>query len=158
MQLASEPVLDDAPPFEQPCITLALRNFIVYKYGHLATRDMDLFIEMAKLLMHCLNHWRLPKPSERNQASSSHPAHNSHGSSESSGYHMLPGGAVPRVESSSDDILNYKVIYSRWLSQSFLPTFCDSFTRYEVCSVFGRKFLQVSSLSGNVMVQTDFPR
>ena len=55
------------PPFEEPCITKAIVNFLVCKYGgsKLSAIDVDLqyMFEASKLLLYCLNMWKFENPS-----------------------------------------------------------------------------------------------
>ncbi|OAD58747.1 Histone acetyltransferase KAT2B [Eufriesea mexicana] len=53
------------PPFERPSIAKAVMNFVAYKYGHLPQRDMQAMCDMAKMFLHCLNHWNFDPLSAR---------------------------------------------------------------------------------------------
>ncbi|KAJ8301572.1 hypothetical protein KUTeg_020559 [Tegillarca granosa] len=55
------------PPFEKPSIAKGVTNFVVYKFGHLAQREWQTMYDLAKMFLHCLNHWKLETPTSRTQ-------------------------------------------------------------------------------------------
>lgn len=58
------------PPFENPNIAKAIINFVLYKFGHLAPHEWQTMYDLAKMFLHCLNHWNFETPSARRQAHS----------------------------------------------------------------------------------------
>ncbi|KAL4226662.1 Histone acetyltransferase kat2b [Mactra antiquata] len=100
------------PPFEKPSIAKGVTNFVLYKFGHLAQRDWQTMYDLAKMFLHCLNHWKLETPTSR------------------------------QAHAGSDDIATYKVNYTRWLCYCHVPAFCDTLPRYETTLIFGRTLLQ----------------
>lgn len=40
---------------------------MVYKFGHLAQREWQTMYDLAKMFLHCLNHWKLETPTSRQQ-------------------------------------------------------------------------------------------
>ena len=42
-------------------------NFVLYKFGHLAQREWQTMYDLAKMFLHCLNHWKLETPTSRQQ-------------------------------------------------------------------------------------------
>ncbi|XP_060592593.1 histone acetyltransferase KAT2B-like, partial [Ruditapes philippinarum] len=101
-----------SPPFEKPSIAKGVTNFVLYKFGHLAQRDWQTMYDLAKMFLHCLNHWKLETPTSR------------------------------QTHSGTDDIATYKVNYTRWLCYCHVPAFCDTLPRYETTLIFGRTLLQ----------------
>ncbi|XP_069959700.1 histone acetyltransferase KAT2A isoform X1 [Cherax quadricarinatus] len=97
------------PPFERPSIFKGVTNFVLHKFNHLQQKMMS---DLAKMFLHCLNHWRLETPSARR--------------------------AHTTVEESSA----YKVNYTRWLCFSYVPQLCDSLPHHETTTIFGRTFLR----------------
>lgn len=53
------------PPFERPSIAKAVTNFVMYKFSHLSQREWQAMYDLAKMFMHCLNHWNFEAPSIR---------------------------------------------------------------------------------------------
>ncbi|XP_032668587.1 histone acetyltransferase KAT2A-like [Odontomachus brunneus] len=53
------------PPFEKPSIAKAVMNFVLYKFSHLSPREWQAMCEMAKMFLHCLNHWNFEAPSAK---------------------------------------------------------------------------------------------
>jgi histone acetyltransferase len=53
------------PPFERPSIAKAITNFVLYKFAHLAQREWQTMYDLAKMFLHCLNHWNFETPSAR---------------------------------------------------------------------------------------------
>lgn len=100
------------PPFERPSIAKAVMNFVAYKYGHLPQRDMQAMCDMAKMFLHCLNHWNFDPLSAR------------------------------RGTISAEDAPAYKINHTRWLVFCHIPAFCDSLPHYDTSLVFGRTFVQ----------------
>ncbi|WAR26077.1 KAT2A-like protein, partial [Mya arenaria] len=101
-----------SPPFEKPSIAKGVTNFVLYKFGHLAQREWQTMYDLAKMFLHCLNHWKLETPTSR------------------------------QSHAGSDDIATYKVNYTRWLCYCHVPAFCDTLPRYETTLIFGRTLLQ----------------
>lgn len=100
------------PPFEKPSISKAITNFVVYKFGHLAQRDWQSMYDLAKMFLHCLNHWNFETPSARKTAVN------------------------------ADEAPAYKINYTRWLVFCHVPAFCDSLPHFDTTVVFGRTLLQ----------------
>ncbi|XP_071803239.1 histone acetyltransferase KAT2A-like [Asterias amurensis] len=101
-----------SPPFEKPSINKGVTNFVVYKFGHLPQKDWQTMYDLAKMFLHCLNHWKLETPTVRKQ------------------------------RAQTDDVAAYKVNYTRWLCYCHVPAFCDSLPRYETTHIFGRSLLR----------------
>ena len=57
-----------APPFEKPSIAKGVTNFVLYKFSHLPQKDWHIMYGMAKMFLHCLNHWKLETPNARKQS------------------------------------------------------------------------------------------
>lgn len=53
------------PPFDKPSIAKAVMNFVLYKFSHLSPREWQAMCEMAKMFLHCLNHWNFEAPSAK---------------------------------------------------------------------------------------------
>ena len=68
--------------------------------------------DLAKMFVHCLNHWKLETPSAR------------------------------VAHASSEEISAYKVNYTRWLCFSYVPQICDSLPHNDTTTAFGRTFLR----------------
>lgn len=100
------------PPFEKPSIAKGVTNFVLYKFGHLAQKEWQTMYDLAKMFLHCLNHWKLETPSVR------------------------------KAHSPNDDVSAYKVNYTRWLCYCHVPAFCDSLPRYDTAIIFGRTLLR----------------
>lgn len=100
------------PPFERPSIAKAVMNFVLYKFGHLSQREWQAMCDMAKMFLHCLNHWNFEAPSTR------------------------------KATVNSDEAPAYKINYTRWLVFCHVPAFCDSLPHYDTPLVFGRTLLQ----------------
>ncbi|XP_022200886.1 histone acetyltransferase KAT2A isoform X2 [Nilaparvata lugens] len=100
------------PPFESPCISKAINNFICYKFNHLQPSECQTMYDLAKMFLHCLNHWNFETPSARRQ------------------------------EDTADEVSAYKVNYTRWLVFCHMPVFCDSLPHFETTLVFGRTLLR----------------
>ncbi|XP_052865783.1 histone acetyltransferase KAT2A [Anopheles cruzii] len=100
------------PPFEQPSISKAVTNFVLYKYGHLHQSELDSMTEVAKTFLHCLNHWNFEAPGARSDLVN------------------------------QEDVSNYKINYTRWLVFCHVPAFCGSLRHFETSVVFGRTLLK----------------
>lgn len=100
------------PPFEKPSIAKGVTNFVLHKFGHLAQKEWQTMYDLAKMFLHCLNHWKLETPSVR------------------------------RGHSPNDDVSAYKVNYTRWLCYCHVPAFCDSLPHYDTALIFGRTLLR----------------
>ncbi|EZA59369.1 hypothetical protein DMN91_008483 [Ooceraea biroi] len=100
------------PPFEKPSIAKAVMNFVLYKFSHLSPREWQVMCDMAKMFLHCLNHWNFEAPSAR------------------------------RTTISSDEAPAYKINYTRWLVFCHVPAFCDSLPHHDTPLVFGKTLLQ----------------
>lgn len=100
------------PPFEKPSIAKGVTNFVIFKFGHLSPKEWQTMYELAKMFLHCLNHWKLETPLARRQ------------------------------HSPNEDVSAYKVNYTRWLCYCHVPAFCDSLQHYETTGIFGRTLLR----------------
>ncbi|XP_075217485.1 gcn5 acetyltransferase [Lycorma delicatula] len=100
------------PPFERPSIAKAVTNFVLYKFSNVAQAEWQMMYELAKMFLHCLNHWNFETPSARRQVVS------------------------------SEEVSAYKVNYTRWLVFCHVPVFCDSLPHFETTLVFGRTLLR----------------
>lgn len=100
------------PPFEKPSIGKAVLNFVLYKFGHLPQREWQIMHDLAKMFLHCLNHWKLETPT------------------------------VKKQHSQGDELAAYKANYTRWLCYCQVPVFCDSLKKYDPTAVFGRTLLR----------------
>lgn len=49
------------------CFLQGITNFVLYKFGHLAQKEWQTMYEVAKMFLHCLNHWKLETPTGRKQ-------------------------------------------------------------------------------------------
>ncbi|EEC10356.1 conserved hypothetical protein [Ixodes scapularis] len=103
------------PPFEKPSIAKAVTNFVMHKFGHLSQKEWQTMYDLAKMFLHCLNHWKLETPSARKQQ---------------------------RQHSSNEDAAAYKINYTRWLCFCHVPAFCDSLPHSETTMIFGRTLLR----------------
>ncbi len=111
----SRPVVEGPlgnPPFERPSIAKGVTNFVLYKFSQLPPRDWQTMYDLAKMFLHCLNHWKLETPTAR------------------------------KALMTSDDISAYKVNYTRWLCYCHVPAFCDSLPHYDTTVIFGRTLLK----------------
>jgi len=100
------------PPFEKPSISKGVTNFVLHKFNHLQQKDFTMMSDLAKMFLHCLNHWRLETPSAR------------------------------RTHTTPEESSAYKVNYTRWLCFSYVPQLCDSLPHHETTAIFGRTFLR----------------
>ncbi|KAH9644436.1 hypothetical protein HF086_000687, partial [Spodoptera exigua] len=53
------------PPFERPSIAKAITNFVLYKFNTLPQREWQTMYDLAKMFLHCFNHWNFETPSVR---------------------------------------------------------------------------------------------
>ncbi|EFN77334.1 histone acetyltransferase KAT2A [Harpegnathos saltator] len=100
------------PPFERPSIAKAVMNFVLHKFSHLSPREWQGMCDMAKMFLHCLNHWNFEAPSAR------------------------------RTTVNAEEAPAYKVNYTRWLVFCHVPAFCDSLTHHDTPLAFGKTLLQ----------------
>ncbi|KAG7304888.1 hypothetical protein JYU34_010283 [Plutella xylostella] len=101
------------PPFERPSIAKAITNFVLYKFNSLPQREWQTMYDLAKMFLHCFNHWNFETPSVRKLQ-----------------------------VSNPEDISAYQINYTRWLVFCHVPAFCDSLTHFETSLVFGRTLLK----------------
>ena len=47
----------------------AVLNFVLYKFGHLPQREWQIMHDLAKMFLHCVNHWKLETPTVQKQHS-----------------------------------------------------------------------------------------
>ncbi|CAG4976267.1 histone acetyltransferase KAT2A [Colias croceus] len=112
----SEPQIDGPlgqPPFEKPSIARAITNFVLYKFNTLPQREWQTMYDLAKMFLHCFNHWNFETPSVRKLQ-----------------------------VSNPEDISAYQINYTRWLVFCHVPAFCDSLPHYDTSLVFGRTLLR----------------
>ncbi|CAG2112377.1 unnamed protein product [Medioppia subpectinata] len=100
------------PPFEKPSIKTGVINFVCFKFSHLSEKEWQTMYDLAKMFLHCLNHWKLETPQARKQ------------------------------HSPNEDVSAYKINYTRWLCYCHVPAFCDSLTHFETSLIFGRTLLR----------------
>ena len=100
------------PPYEKPSIAKGLTNFVCFKFNHLPSKEWQMMYDLAKMFLHCLNHWKLETPTARKQ------------------------------QLSGDEVSSYKVNYTRWLCYCHVPAFCDSLPHYDTSLIFGRSLLK----------------
>ena len=96
------------PPYEKPSIAKGVTNFVLHKFNHLPSKEWQMMYDLAKMFLHCLNHWKLETPTARKQ------------------------------QLSGDEISSYKVNYTRWLCYCHVPAFCDSLPHFDTTLIFGR--------------------
>ncbi|XP_035443170.1 histone acetyltransferase KAT2A [Spodoptera frugiperda] len=101
------------PPFERPSIAKAITNFVLYKFNTLPQREWQTMYDLAKMFLHCFNHWNFETPSVRKLQ-----------------------------VSNPEDISAYQINYTRWLVFCHVPAFCDSLPHYDTSLVFGRTLLR----------------
>lgn len=119
VQTQHHPVIEGPlgkPPFERPTIVKAVSNFVQYKFSHFQSKELQVTLDLAKMFVHCLNHWKLETPT----------VHHTHS----------PPSPL------EDTTNSYKVNYMRWLCYIYVPQICDSLPHYELCATFGRTFLR----------------
>jgi len=102
-----------SPPFERLSISKGITNFVTYKYSQLLPKEWQRMCDLAKMFIHCLNHWKLETPS------------------------------VWKQHQSLTDPSVYRMNYTRWLCYCHVPTYCDSLKQYETSAIFGRTFLRL---------------
>ncbi|XP_034238428.1 histone acetyltransferase KAT2A isoform X1 [Thrips palmi] len=100
------------PPFETPSIHRAVSNFVLLKFANTTQREYSTMSDLAKMFLHCLNHWNFESPS------------------------------VKKNTVSNEDFSLYKIHFTRWLVFCHIPAFCDSFPHSETTQVFGRSLLR----------------
>ncbi|XP_059487013.1 histone acetyltransferase KAT2A [Neocloeon triangulifer] len=100
------------PPFEKPSMARGVTNFVLYKFGNLPANEWQTNYDLAKMFLHCLNHWNFESPTS----------------------HLS--------NLNCDELSTYKINYTRWLVFCHVPAFCDSLPHYETTEVFGRTFLK----------------
>jgi len=49
------------------CLLKGVTNFVIYKFGHLVANEWQTMYDLAKMFLHCLNHWKLDTPTARKQ-------------------------------------------------------------------------------------------
>ena len=49
------------------CLWKGVTNFVIYKFGHLVANEWQTMYDLAKMFLHCLNHWKLDTPTARKQ-------------------------------------------------------------------------------------------
>ncbi|XP_018019022.1 histone acetyltransferase KAT2A [Hyalella azteca] len=119
VQTQHHPVIEGPlgkPPFERPTIAKAVSNFVQYKFSHLQPKELQAMYDLAKMFLHCINHWKLETPT----------------------LHYAHSPPSPLEDTTN----SYKVNYMRWLCYIYVPQICDSLPHYELCSTFGRTFLR----------------
>ena len=100
------------PPFEKPSIAKGVTNFVLYKFNHLPPKDWQNMYDLAKMFLHCLNHWNLETPNQRGK------------------------------NITDEELQAYKNNFSRWLCYSHIPEFCECLTRFDTTLIFGHTFLR----------------
>ena len=68
--------------------------------------------DLAKMFLHCLNHWNLETPNQREK------------------------------NITDAELQAYKNNFSRWLCYSHIPEFCECLTRFDTTLIFGHTFLR----------------
>ena len=56
-----------SPPFEKPSIAKGVTNFVLHRFSGLPAKDWQTMYDLAKMFLHCLNHWKLETPAARKQ-------------------------------------------------------------------------------------------
>lgn len=114
------------PPFESPDIQKIVSNFVFIKYGHLreaAKLEFQIFTELAKNLLHCINSWDFEAPRDRKDVMT------------------------------NEEASNYKINYTRWLIFCWVPAFCSSLRQFKTSNIFGKTFLKsIYSFVSNLML------
>nr|XP_018908227.1 PREDICTED: histone acetyltransferase KAT2A [Bemisia tabaci]XP_018908228.1 PREDICTED: histone acetyltransferase KAT2A [Bemisia tabaci] len=103
------------PPFEQPSIAKAILNFVYYKFADKPQVEWQMMHDLAKMFLHCLNHWNFETPSTKKADAS--------------------------TEEDASEMTAYTTNYTRWLIFCQVPAFCDSLPHFETALVFGRTLL-----------------
>lgn len=110
------PVIEPAlgkPPFEQPSIAKAITNFVLYKFRHLPRGDWQTMYDLAKMFLHCFNHWSFDSPARRKSHTNT-----------------------------PEELATYQTNFTRWLVFCHVPAFCDTLEHFETSLVFGRTLLR----------------
>ena len=89
-----------------------MTNFVLYKFSSLPPKDWQTMYDLAKMFLHCLNHWKLETPTVRKQVMT------------------------------AEDVQAYKINYTRWLCYCHVPAFCDSLPHYDTTIIFGKSLLR----------------
>lgn len=109
-----------------PDIQKIVSNFLFLKYGHLrdsSKLEFQIYTELAKNLLHCINCWDFEAPRDRKDAMT--------------------------VEEAS----SYKINYTRWLIFCWVPAFCSSLRQFKTSNIFGKTFLKaIYSFVANLML------
>ena len=138
------------PPYEKPSIAKGVTNFVLFKFNHLSPKEWQMMwvsnlnrilftcstsvrYDLAKMFLHCLNHWKLETPTARKQQMSSEDV---------SAYKVQPGCWNSLLEIWSSLELLLQVNYTRWLCYCHVPAFCDSLPHYDTTLIFGRSLLK----------------
>ncbi|XP_047136473.1 histone acetyltransferase KAT2A isoform X2 [Hydra vulgaris] len=121
------------PPFENPNIEMAVKSFVAYKFTNENPVECQIMNELARIFVRCLNHWKLETPTARKQRLETVSLLNNK-------VNILDNELFE--SNTNADISSYKVDYTRWLCFSHVPLFCDSLQKYDVTSIFGKKFLR----------------
>nr|BAP33937.1 histone acetyltransferase gcn5 [Polyandrocarpa misakiensis] len=111
----NKPVIEGplgAPPFSQPNISKGIKNFIIYKFGHLPQKELQIMHDLARVFLSFLNQETLETPGAR------------------------------KIRTPDEDQQDYKMNYTRWLCYCRVPKFCDSFACHDTTEVFGRFLLR----------------
>lgn len=133
------------PPFELPDIQKIVSNFVFLKYGHLrdtSKLDFQIYTELAKNLLHCINCWDFEAPRDR------------------------------KDPMSTEETSSYKINYTRWLVFCWVPgklwihrcraietdfnallAFCSSLRQFKTSNIFGKTFLKaIYNFVSNLML------
>ncbi|EFX74096.1 hypothetical protein DAPPUDRAFT_307456 [Daphnia pulex] len=102
-----------SPPFERLNISKGVTNFVMFKYSQQIPKEFQKMCDLAKMFIHCLNHWKLETPTQWKQH-------------------------YPQA-----DLSVYRISYTRWLCYCNVPSYCDSLPQYETSAIFGRSFLRL---------------
>lgn len=102
-----------SPPFEKLSISKGVANFVMFKYSQQTPKEFQKMGDLAKMFIHCLNHWKLETPTQWKQH-------------------------YPQA-----DLSVYRMSYTRWLCYCNVPTYCDSLPCYDTSAIFGRTFLRL---------------
>ncbi|XP_041970116.1 histone acetyltransferase KAT2A [Aricia agestis] len=116
IQTHSQPKIEGPlgqPPFEKPSIAKAITNFVLYKFNSLPQREWQTMYDLAKMFLHCLNHWNIDSP------------------------------GIKKLEvSDPEELSTYQINYTRWLVFCHVPAFCDALPHFDTTLVFGRTMLR----------------
>ena len=115
LQSLSETIeLDHKPPFENPPIKTAVRNFLILRYSDHIPKSSTTMRYLAQFFLQCLNHWRLDTPLKFRES-----------------------------VNSDQEFESYRNFYRKWFCLCNIPTFCDSLTKYDLTCVFGHNFMKL---------------